>query len=263
MSTVALILAAGLGKRMQSSLPKVLHPILGDPSLLWVLRALPPSVAAAAVVVHHGRERVEAALAAWAAQGLLPCPATTVDQGEPLGTGHAAQRAVAELDRLGASRVVVLCGDVPLIQAGTVDRLARSEAVLLAMDLDDPTGYGRVVQRPDGSLEALVEHKDAAPGELALRRVNGGAYALPWGPLKQALARLSNRNAQGEYYLTDAVVDVGARTPVAVELCDPAELLGMNSRADQARLQAWTPPPPWWAPGPSWPGTWCWAPARA
>ena len=108
MSTVALILAAGLGKRMQSTLPKVLHPILGDPALLWVLRALPAEVEAAVVVVHHGKEQVEAALAAWAAQGLLPCPTTSVDQGEPLGTGHAVAQAAAALDRLGAGRVVIL-----------------------------------------------------------------------------------------------------------------------------------------------------------
>jgi bifunctional UDP-N-acetylglucosamine pyrophosphorylase/glucosamine-1-phosphate N-acetyltransferase len=239
MSTIALILAAGLGKRMQSTLPKVLHPILGDPALLWVLRALPAEVAAAVVVVHHGRERVEAALAQWAAQGLLPCPVTPVDQGEPLGTGHAAQRAAAALDRLGCRRVVILCGDVPLIRPETVARLALGEATLLAMDLEDPSGYGRVLQKADGSLEALVEHKDASEPVRAVRRVNGGAYALPWEPLKQALAGLSNGNAQGEYYLTDAVVAVARRLPVAVALCDPAELLGMNSRADQAALQAY------------------------
>jgi bifunctional UDP-N-acetylglucosamine pyrophosphorylase/glucosamine-1-phosphate N-acetyltransferase len=239
MTTIALILAAGLGKRMKSTLPKVLHPILGDPSLLWVLRALPPEVSAAVVVVHHGKEQVAAALAAWAAQGLLPCPATTVDQGEPLGTGHAAQQAAAELDRLGCARVVILCGDVPLIHGATVARLARTGGTLLAMDLADPAGYGRVLQRADGTLEAVVEHKDASEAVRAVKRVNGGAYALPWPALREALGRLSNRNAQGEYYLTDAVMDVAARTPVAVELCDPEEMIGMNSRADQALLQAY------------------------
>jgi len=237
MSTVALILAAGLGKRMNSDLPKVLHPVLGDPVLLWVLRALPAQVEAAVVVVHHGRERVERALAAWAAQGLLPCPATTVDQGEPLGTGHAVQAAIGELDRLGAGRVVILCGDVPLIRSATVARLAAAEATLLAMDLADPAGYGRVIQRRDGTLEAIVEHKDAPEAVRAILRVNGGAYALPWGPLKQALGRLTNGNAQGEYYLTDAVMDLAGQVPVAVDLCDPAELMGMNSRRDQACLQ--------------------------
>lgn len=239
MSTVALILAAGLGKRMKSTLPKVLHPILGDPSLLWVLRALPPAVAAAVVVVHHGRERVEADLADWARRGLLPCPVTAVDQGEPLGTGHAVQQAAAALDASGASRVVILCGDVPLIEAATVARLAEAEATLLAMDLDDPGSYGRVVQAADGRLEAIVEYKDAPEPVRAIRRVNGGAYALPWAPLRAALAGLTNRNAQGEYYLTDAVMAVAARIPVRVELCDPAEMLGMNSRADQAALQAY------------------------
>jgi len=238
MSTVALILAAGLGKRMHSDLPKVLHPVLGDPCLLWVLRALPAEVSAAVLVLHHGRERVEQALAAWSAQGLLPCPVTTVDQGEPLGTGHAVQAAAGELDRLGTGKVVLLCGDVPLIRAATVARLALAGPTLLAMDLEDPAGYGRVLQRADGSLEAIVEHKDAPASVLGVRRVNGGAYGLPWAPLKLALGRLSNGNAQGEYYLTDAVMDLAGSLPVAVELCDPAELLGMNSRRDQASLQA-------------------------
>jgi len=236
MPTLALILAAGLGKRMKSTLPKVLHPILGDPSLLWVLRALPGEVTHAVVVVHHGKEQVEAALAAWASAGLLPCTATTVDQGEPLGTGHAVARAVPELDRLGAERVVILCGDVPLIRRETVAALARAEGSVLAMDLDDPAGYGRVVEE-GGALKAIVEHKDAPEAVRAIRRVNGGAYSLPWAPLREALGRLTNANAQGEYYLTDAVVDVAARVRVAVDLCEPAEMMGMNSRVDQATLQ--------------------------
>lgn len=237
MPTVALILAAGLGKRMKSALPKVLHPVLGDPSLLWALRALPPAVSHAVVVVHHGREQVEAAIRTWAGAGLLPCPATTVDQGEPLGTGHAVARASAELDRLGADRVVILCGDVPLVRLETVAGLAASFGTVLAMDMEDPSGYGRVVQNPDGTLAAIVEHKDASEAQRAIRRVNGGAYALPWAPLREALGRLRNDNAQGEYYLTDAVMDVASRIPVAVGLCEPAEMMGMNSRADQAALQ--------------------------
>jgi bifunctional UDP-N-acetylglucosamine pyrophosphorylase/glucosamine-1-phosphate N-acetyltransferase len=105
------------------------------------------------------------------------------------------------------------------------------------MDLEDPAGYGRVVQTPAGFLEAIVEHKDASDSIRAIKRVNGGAYLLPWLPLREALGRLTNTNAQGEYYLTDAVMDVARRVPVAVELCAPAELMGMNSRMDQARLQ--------------------------
>ena len=237
MSTIAVILAAGLGKRMKSAMPKVLHPILGDPSLLWVLRTLPASVTGAVVVVHHAKEQVEAALAAWTKLGLLPCPTTTVDQANPLGTGHAVQAAGERLDSLGAERVVILCGDVPLIRAETVARLAQSSGTILAMDLQDPTGYGRVLETGSGALEAIVEHKDASPEVLGIHRVNGGAYALPWPQLKLALSRLSNQNAQGEYYLTDAVVDVAGQTEVAVELCPAEELMGMNSRQDQAQLQ--------------------------
>ncbi len=237
MSTVAVILAAGLGKRMKSSLPKVLHPVLGDPSLLWVLRSLPSGIASAVLVLHHGRDQVEKALAEWEKQGLLPCPVHTVDQCEPLGTGHAVQQAVPELDRLAPQRVVILCGDVPLLSRESVARLAAQDSAMLAMDLDDPAGYGRVLENPDGTLRGIVEKKDASPEVLAIRRVNGGAYALPWRELKPALAGLSKENAQGEYYLTDAVVAVAASVPVRVELSDPTELLGMNSRADQAQLQ--------------------------
>ncbi|MBK9796115.1 MAG: bifunctional UDP-N-acetylglucosamine diphosphorylase/glucosamine-1-phosphate N-acetyltransferase GlmU [Holophagaceae bacterium] len=237
MSTIAVILAAGLGTRMKSRLPKVLHPILGDPSLLWVLRALPPDLAGAVVVVHHGKELVLEALAAWQVAGLLPCPVTTVDQGNPLGTGHALQTCVSELDRLGASRVVILSGDVPLTTSATVARLCAAEALLLAMDLSTPGSYGRVIQHPDGRLAGMVEAKDATPEQLTIRRVNGGAYALPWPALRRALQGLGNDNAQGEYYLTDAVAALAQELTVGVEVCDPEELAGMNSRQDQAALQ--------------------------
>ena len=236
--TVAVILAAGLGTRMKSKIPKVLHPVLGDASLLWVLRSLPAGLAGAIVVLHHGKTQVEAALANWDQAGLLPCPIQSVDQGQPLGTGHAVRSAEAALDLLGAERVLILSGDVPLLRPETVAQLASADAQILAMDLEDPTGYGRILQSQDGRLQAIVEHKDANELQRTIRRVNGGAYLLPWGPLKQALAGLSNANAQGEYYLTDAVVAVGLKTPVTVEAVDPRELGGMNSRLDQADLQA-------------------------
>ncbi len=240
MKTVAVILAAGQGKRMKSRLPKVLHPILGDASLLWVLRTLPPTMEAAIVVVHHGKEHVLSALGSWRDAGLLPCPVLTVDQVEPLGTGHAVRVCEGELDRLQAERVVILSGDVPLITPATVAGLCGSEGTfgcLLAMNLLDPTGYGRVIVKPDGSLTRLVEQKDASESERAIQLVNGGAYALPWALLKPALHRLRNDNAQGELYLTDAVMEVAANHCIHVHRCDPAELAGMNSRLDQAALQ--------------------------
>ena len=238
MSTVAVIMAAGLGTRMKSRLPKVLHPVLGDPTLLWVLRTLPSGLGGAVVVVHHGKEQVITAIESWQKAGLLPCPVSTVDQGEPLGTGHALQMCIPELDRLGASRVVILSGDVPLTTTATVARLCTAEALLLAMDLPTPGSYGRVLQHPDGRLEGIVEAKDATPSQLAITRVNGGAYALPWPALRKALQGLTNHNAQKEYYLTDAVAAAAKEVPVAVEICAPEELAGMNSRLDQATLQA-------------------------
>jgi len=231
-------MAAGLGTRMKSRLPKVLHPILGDPALLWVLRTLPTDLGGAVVVVHHGKEQVLAALAAWQKAGLLPCPVSTVDQGEPLGTGHALQVCIPELDRLGATKVVILSGDVPLTTPVTVARLCAAEALLLAMDLPQPGSYGRVLQEADGRLAGIVEAKDATPAQLAVQRVNGGAYALPWPDLRKALQELTNDNAQKEYYLTDAVASAAKAIPVVVEVCDPEELAGMNSRHDQAALQA-------------------------
>lgn len=238
MSTVAVILAAGLGKRMKSDLPKVLHPVLGDPSLLWVLRSLPEKVTAAVLVLHHGKDQVEAALASWQKQGLLPCPVTTVDQCEPLGTGHAVQQAIPELNRLNPKSVLILCGDVPLLSRETLNRLVAAPSALLAMELEDPTGYGRVLRHADGTLKAIVEQKDATADILKERTVNGGAYILPWTQLKPALAGLSNKNAQKEYYLTDAVAAVAQSAPVAVDFCQPEELTGMNSRVDQASLQS-------------------------
>jgi bifunctional UDP-N-acetylglucosamine pyrophosphorylase / glucosamine-1-phosphate N-acetyltransferase len=238
MATIAVVLAAGLGTRMKSKLPKVLHPILGDPSLLWVLRTLPRSIKTAVVVVHHGKEKVQAALEKWTQEDLLPCAVIAVDQGEPLGTGHAIKMCAKELDRLGASRVVILSGDVPLIARGSVASLCESEAALLAMELDDPASYGRVLQKPDGTLAGLVEFKDANESQRKIRLVNGGAYALPWAPLKAALGTLKNHNAQKEYYLTDAVVQVAQGLPVRVDRVAEEELLGMNSRLDQSALQS-------------------------
>jgi bifunctional UDP-N-acetylglucosamine pyrophosphorylase/glucosamine-1-phosphate N-acetyltransferase len=161
-----------------------------------------------------------------------------VDQGEPLGTGHALQVCAPELDRLGATRVAILCGDVPLLSAATAAHLCGAEALLLAMDLPVPGGYGRVLQQPDDRLAGLVEARDASAEQLAVCRVNGGAYTLPWPSLRKALRGLTNKNAQQEYYLTDAVAAVAREIPVAVQVCDPAELGGMNSRQDQAALQA-------------------------
>jgi bifunctional UDP-N-acetylglucosamine pyrophosphorylase/glucosamine-1-phosphate N-acetyltransferase len=238
MSTVAAILAAGLGKCMNSDLPHVLHPILGDPALLWVLRALPKSVSAAVVVVKDGQRPVEEAVDHWTRQGLLPCATTIVNQGEPRGTGHALQMAGLELDRLGATRILILSGWVPLLDQATIQDLATSSAMLLAMDVDDPTRYRRITQNPDGSLATLVNDQDSSNAIQSPHRVDGGAYCMPWNVLKPALAEQHHASDQDEHHLIDAVATVAKQLPIAVKVCPLDELTGMHSRLDQAVLQS-------------------------
>lgn len=230
------ILAAGLGKRMQSSLPKVLHPIAGKPMLAHVLdqaRLLGPK--RIIVVVGHGADAVKAAFANQADLDF-------VLQSPQQGTGHAVMQAVPLLDDDAQSATLVLYGDVPLVQADTLRNLlaARGQGMaVLTENLPDPSGYGRIVRSADGKVQRIVEHKDASPQELAITEVNTGIVVAPTVQLKRWLSQLKNDNAQGEYYLTDIVgfsvadnVPVGAAHPSA-----SWETLGVNSRVQQAQLE--------------------------
>ncbi len=226
------ILAAGQGKRMHSDLPKVLHELAGQPLLRHVIataRALEP---ARVCVVHgHGGEAVRAAIPDADLRWALQAP--------QLGTGHAVLQALPFLDVDGPT--LVLYGDVPLTRADTLRRLvdcANESLALLTVELDDPTGYGRIV-REGGAVRRIVEHKDASAAERALREVNTGIMAVPTRRLAEWLAALTNGNAQGEYYLTDIValavaqgVPVVAQQPQAVW-----ETLGVNSKAQLAALE--------------------------
>src|SRR5690606_7277297 len=193
------ILAAGMGKRMRSALPKVLHPLAGKPLLGHVLdcaRTLSPG--RHIVVYGHGGETVPARMASPDVRWVLQDP--------QLGTGHAVAQATPELD--DAAPTIVLYGDVPLTRAATLAKLVDAAGVdklaLLTVDLEDPAGYGRIV-REDGRIVRIVEHKDADAATLAIREVNTGILVAPTPALKRWLAGLSNNNAQGEYYLTDIV----------------------------------------------------------
>lgn len=232
------VLAAGLGKRMHSDLPKVLHPLAGKTMLAHVIgtaRRLDPD--RIVVVVGHGAERVRAAFADQPdLQFVLQSPQQ--------GTGHAVQQAVRLL--LGgdsdADTTLVLYGDVPLVQPETLKRLldARAGAMaLLTESLADPAGYGRIVRDTKGGVSRIVEQKDASAQELAINEINTGILAAPTGRLKDWLAQIDNRNAQGEYYLTD-VVGLAVRDGVAVHSAQSAaswETLGVNSRVQQAQLE--------------------------
>lgn len=231
------ILAAGQGKRMRSDLPKVLHPIAAKPMLAHVLdtaRALSPRNIC--VVYGHGGEQVRAALQApdllWAKQE------------PPLGTGHAVLQALPELQKVGAGRTacLVLYGDVPLIRAETLRRLiaaaGENRLALLTAHLDDPHGYGRIV-RVHGKVTRIVEEKDADDAERAICEVNTGILVAPGAALARWLPQLGNRNAQGEYYLTDIVaMAVAEGTEVVTAHPDAAwETDGVNSKSQLARLE--------------------------
>jgi bifunctional UDP-N-acetylglucosamine pyrophosphorylase/glucosamine-1-phosphate N-acetyltransferase len=226
------ILAAGQGKRMHSDLPKVLHRLAGRPLLAHVLdcaRALGPE--RIAVVYGYGGEAVREAIAdeslAW------------VKQEPQLGTGHALQQALPALAK--NAHTLVLYGDVPLTQAATLRSLVRAAAdgvAMLTVELDDPSGYGRIV-REGGAVKRIVEEKDASPAERAIREVNTGIMALPTARLAGWLASLRNDNAQREYYLTD-VVALAVGQGVRVSAVQPGatwETLGVNSKGQLAELE--------------------------
>ncbi|HEX4327974.1 MAG TPA: NTP transferase domain-containing protein, partial [Burkholderiales bacterium] len=194
------ILAAGQGKRMNSALPKVLHPLAGKPLLGHVIdtaRALAPQ--RIVVVYGHGGEAVP--------QAISGAELSYVKQEPQLGTGHAVMQAVPQLGP--ADLTLVLYGDVPLTRAESlkalVEAATRAKGLgILTVTLPDPTGYGRIV-REAGKITRIVEHKDASAAERAIDEVNTGIMAIPTARLQDWLKRLSNKNAQGEYYLTDIV----------------------------------------------------------
>jgi UDP-N-acetylglucosamine diphosphorylase/glucosamine-1-phosphate N-acetyltransferase len=235
------ILAAGLGKRMQSDLPKVLHRIAGKPMLAHVLdqaRALGPN--RIIVVTGHGAEMVQAA---FEGQSDIDFALQRPQQ----GTGHAVQQALPQLvgGEDAGDATLVLYGDVPLVQSDTLRNLlnARGEGLALLTEmLADPTGYGRIVRNEAGDVVRIVEHKDASEAERDIKEVNTGILAAPTGKLREWLGRITNDNAQGEYYLTD-IVALAVQDGVSVRAAQPAaawETLGVNSRIQQAQLErAW------------------------
>ena len=233
MSLDIVILAAGQGTRMRSALPKVLHPVAGKSMLGHVIdtaRQLQPH--SIQVVIGHGAEAVRERLAAPDLNFVL--------QAEQLGTGHAVAQA---LPALSAERVLILYGDVPLIAAETLQRLlalvSDRQLGLLTVQLADPTGYGRIVRGADGQVEAIVEHKDANAAQRAISEGNTGILAVPGKRLADWLGRLSNSNAQGEYYLTDVIaMAVADGLAVATEQAsDEMEVLGANDRIQLSQLE--------------------------
>lgn len=228
------ILAAGQGKRMCSDLPKVLHAIAGRPLLGHVLATVRALDAARICIVYgHGGERVREA---FSAEGDIDW----VKQEPQLGTGHAVHQALPLLDD---DLTLVLYGDVPLTAPNTLQALlaaaGEGRLAVLTVELDDPTGYGRIVRDAGGAVTRIVEQKDATPNERAICEINTGIMAVPGAHLRRWLAELKNHNAQGEYYLTD-IVALAVAEGVAVETVRPHhvwETLGVNSKAQLAELE--------------------------
>ncbi|MEM5317513.1 bifunctional UDP-N-acetylglucosamine diphosphorylase/glucosamine-1-phosphate N-acetyltransferase GlmU [Paraburkholderia sp. JHI869] len=228
------ILAAGMGKRMHSALPKVLHPLAGKPLLSHVIdtaRTLSPT--RLVVVVGHGGEAVREAVGAPDVQFAV--------QAQQLGTGHALAQALPLLD--ANVPTLVLYGDVPLTRASTLKRLIETAGPngygILTVTLDDPTGYGRIVRDAAGKVERIVEQKDANEAQRKIAEINTGIVVTPTAPLAGWLAALKNDNAQGEYYLTDVVeaAIASGHPAVTAQPDDEWETLGVNSKQQLAELE--------------------------
>jgi bifunctional UDP-N-acetylglucosamine pyrophosphorylase/glucosamine-1-phosphate N-acetyltransferase len=237
----AVILAGGKGTRLKSDLPKVLHPLFGKPLLTRVLETLAElQPSEACVIVGHGREQVLESLQNCQVQYAVQ----SVVQEPQLGTGHALQQVrQKQLDWANyAGDVLILSGDVPLLQAESLEKLLKqhqsenNDLTLLAASLDNPFGYGRVLMTEAGTVARIVEEKDATATEKTVSSVNTGIYCLNWAKISPLLDQLSSNNAQGEFYLTDVIalaVAAGFKVGTAT-LADADEMLGVNSRADLA-----------------------------
>ena len=229
------ILAAGIGKRMRSRVPKVLHALAGKPLIGHVIdaaRSIQRPVARMCVVYGHGGESVPRS---------LPSADLVFTRQEPqLGTGHAVRQALPHLDP--HSPTLVLYGDVPMVRAQTLTALldqAGDGLAVLTVALEDPTGYGRILRDSAGNIAGIVEEKDASGEQRKIREVNTGIMVLPRERLGGWLERLGNDNAQGEYYLTDVVsLALKDRVPIStLQARDAWETLGVNTKAQLAELE--------------------------
>ncbi|MFO8141021.1 MAG: bifunctional UDP-N-acetylglucosamine diphosphorylase/glucosamine-1-phosphate N-acetyltransferase GlmU, partial [Marinobacter sp.] len=230
------ILAAGQGSRMKSSLPKVLHKLAGRPMLHHVI-ATAQTLGAAGIhgVIGHGADQVKATATEHQVRWVM--------QEQQLGTGHAVAQALPNLP--DDARVLVLYGDVPLTTAdtlqGLVQNLDDNTLGLLTVTLDNPQGYGRILRNAAGQVMAIVEQKDASTEQLAICEVNTGILAVSARHLKTWLPQLSSSNAQGEYYLTD-IIAMAVQAGMTVNVAQPGnafEVQGVNNRLQLAELERW------------------------
>ncbi len=218
MNPTVIIMAGGLGKRMGSDLPKVIHPVKGVPMIVRILRSLPPDVRIL-VVVGKYKDIIQTTIREYTDVHI-----EYVIQDSPLGTGHAIACCLPHIEH--DSRIVVLSGDVPLIRRETIEMMIRGKSSdnavpfvrVLTMTADDPSGYGRIITDHEGYLVKIVEHKDCSLAELACAAVNCGIYAFSGYFAHHFIPLIQNENAQHEYYLTD-IVELATSARIIVEMC--------------------------------------------
>ena len=233
----AVILAAGLGTRMKSALPKVLHPIAGRPLLHYAVRAAFDAGVERAVVVTSGHPQIDALLAREFGDRV-----STVVQNPARGTGDAARIGIEQVD---SERVLILCGDTPLVRSEELSRLVSAldqpnaqELSLMTCSLDSPQGYGRVLRDATGQVSEVREQRDLTGSEQhAVREVNAGMYAGKTAVLRRALAQIQPNNSQGEYYLTDVIALVSRSSQVTGVQGHADSLLGVNDRGQLAEAE--------------------------
>ncbi|MGE8562850.1 MAG: NTP transferase domain-containing protein, partial [Acinetobacter bohemicus] len=233
MSTNVIILAAGKGTRMRSTLPKVLQPLAGRPLLGHVIETAKKLNAANIITIYgHGGNLVQQAFAQENVEW--------VEQAEQLGTGHAVKVTLPVLPTDGVS--LILSGDVPCITEATLKKLLQASAEtgigIVTLTVDDATGYGRIV-RKNGEIQAIVEHKDANDEQRKIKEFNTGIYCVNNAKLHEWLPKLSNENAQGEYYLTD-IIAMAIADGLSVASVEPElafEVEGVNDRMQLATLE--------------------------
>lgn len=239
MSSSAIVLAAGDGKRMRSNKPKVMCEVLGDPMIDWVLDAVSEAgipVSGTGIVVGNGAEIVTAHISERSAGY------RTFMQSERKGTGHAVMQAKEMLE--GGGNVLVLCGDAPFVNGETISAALKehessgNSVTVVTADLPDPAGYGRIIRAEDGSFDSIVEKKDCTLPQLGITEINSGVYWFRADALAEALPKLAAENAAGEYYLTDTVGIIRAAGGKAGTYTakDTDIVLGANSRADLLQL---------------------------
>ena len=234
LSTDIVILAAGKGTRMQSSLPKVLHAIAGQPMLAHVIAAANTVANGNKIIVTgHGAQQVEKATA--------DSGSVFVQQNEQLGTAHAVQMAVPHLR--AEATVLILYGDVPLISPATINKMLEAVSAkqigLLTINLDNPTGYGRIVRNSADEIESIIEQKDASSEQLLINEINTGVMALGAQQLIDWLPQINNNNAQGEYYLTDLIALARANdySITSIQPTSATEVEGVNNRIQLSQLE--------------------------